>query len=85
MTDQDITLGEIGRSVDRIEAMVNSLSLNVQATTALVTAHNVKIDVEARRVDDLDKKVESLATRSAYISGGIATIVAALNYFFGRH
>lgn len=82
---QDITLGEIGRSVDRIEATVNNLALQVQAVVGLTTAHSVKLDVETRRSDELEKKVESLAARSAYISGGIAALATVANYLFGKH
>lgn len=82
---QDITLGEIGRSVDRIEATVNNLALQVQAVVTLTTAHSVKLDVETRRSDDLEKKVDALSARSAYISGGIAAIATLANYLFGKH
>lgn len=86
LEQQDITLGEISRSVDRIEATVNNLALQVQAVVTLTTAHSIKLDIEARRGDDLEKKVDALNARSAYISGGIAVIVSAFNYFFlGKH
>lgn len=84
MLEQDITLGEIGRSVDRIEATVNNLAMQVQAVISLTTAHSVKLDFESRRSDELEKKVDSLNARSAYISGGIAVIAGALNYLFHK-
>lgn len=83
-TGEDITLGEIGRSVDRIEATVNNLALQVQAVVALTTAHGIKLDVESKRNDDLEVKVDTLATRSAYISGGVAAIVAGVNFLLGH-
>lgn len=85
MTDTDITLGEIGRSVDRIEATVNNLALIVQATSSLTATHSVKLETAEKRTDEVEKKLDSLATRSAYISGGIATIAAGINFFLGRH
>lgn len=85
MEQQDITLGEISRSVDRIEATVNNLALQVQAVVTLTTAHSIKLDVEGRRCDDLEKKVDTLQTRAAYISGGIAVLVSGLNYLLGKH
>lgn len=84
--DQDVkTVGEIGRSVDRIEATVNNLALQVQAVVALTTAHSVKLDVETRRGDELEKKIDTLIARSAYISGGIAALAGIANYVFGKH
>ncbi len=85
LEQQDITLGEISRSVDRIEATVNNLALQVQAVVTLTTAHSIKLDVETRRGDDLEKKVDNLNSRSAYISGGIAVIATAANYLLGKH
>lgn len=82
---QDITLGEIGRSVDRIEATVNNLALQVQAVVSLTTAHTIKLDVEGKRTDELETKVDALATRSAYISGGVAALVAGVNFLLGGH
>lgn len=82
--ETDITLGEIGRSVDRIEATVNNLALQVQAVVALTTAHTIKLDVEGKRTDELEAKVDALATRSAYISGGVAALIAGVNFLFGH-
>lgn len=84
-SEQEVTVGEIGRSVDRIEATVNNLALQVQAVVGLTTAHSVKLDVETRRGDELEKKIDTLIARSAYISGGIATLGMVANYIFGKH
>lgn len=84
-SEQEVTVGEIGRSVDRIEATVNNLALQVQAVVGLTTAHSVKLDVETRRSDELEKKIDTLVSRSAYISGGIATLGMVANYIFGKH
>lgn len=84
-SDQDITLGEIGRSVDRIEKTVNNLALSMQASMTLAAAHGVRIDTETKRTDELESKVDGLVTKSAYISGGIAALISAVNFLFGKH
>lgn len=85
MTDQDVTIGEISRSVGRIEASMNALALAVQSGMTLQAAQGVKIDSEKERVDDLELKVDSLVTRSAFIAGGISALVSAANFLLGRH
>lgn len=85
MADQDITLGEIGRSIDRIETAVKNLAVQMQTVALLTSAHDIKLVTEKERVDDLEKKVDSLSTRAAYISGGVAGIAGLINWFIGRH
>lgn len=85
MTDQDITLGEISRSVDRIETALANLSTQVQASMTLGAGHTILIANNAAETKDLKDKLDNLATRSAYISGGIAALVSAANFFLGRH
>lgn len=85
MTDQDITLGEISRSVDRIETAVANLSTQVQAAMTLGAGHTILIASNSAEVKELKDKLDSLAARSAYISGGIAALVSAANFFLGKH
>lgn len=83
-SDQDVTLGEINRSVDRIEKTVNSLALSMQAAMTLAAAQGVRIDTETKRTDALENKVDSLVAKSAYISGGIAALISAINFLLGK-
>lgn len=85
MTDQDITLGEISRSVDRIETGLANLSTQVQAAMTLGAGHTILIATNAAEAKELKEKLDNLVTRSAYISGGIAALVSAANFFLGRH
>jgi peptidoglycan hydrolase CwlO-like protein len=77
----DLTLGEIGRSVARIEATITSLSNQVQ--TALAPIAEVKVKVERCEVDinalgakitALDEKVDTVKSRNDVVSGASASL-----------
>jgi len=70
MTDMDITLGEVARTLVRLEAMVTRLADSL-ATLSAVDARvaNVESDLHALRSD-----VDRVTTRSAYISGGVSAL-----------
>lgn len=71
---QDITLGEIARSVKRIEDAIAPLA-----------ALGVRMNVAERNIEDLDSKMESVQSKSAWISGAISGVGAVLTFLFGKH
>jgi hypothetical protein len=73
MSDE-ITLGEIHRSVKRIEA----------AMEPLVTLP-VRMTIAEDDVKQLQAQVDAVQTKALATSGFIAGVGAAINFLFGRH
>lgn len=95
MSDQqELTIGEIGRSVARIELSVTNLANQVQ--TALAPVSELKVKVERCEADingigtkltDLDEKFDALKSRADRASGGAALLAFASGFlsWFWRH
>lgn len=88
---EDLTLGEIGRSVTRIETAVRELANQVQSGISPVTELKVRMEIaEAdinklgakvkNDIDQLDVKVDDIKTRSDRMIGaiGLLTFLASL-------
>ena len=85
MSDSELTPGEIGRSLLRIESALVKLANDLQVAIAPVTALEVRMDITDESVNKLGTKVEAVQARAAFISGGIAGIGAVVNFLFGGH
>lgn len=82
VSDQnELTIGEIGRSVARIELSVTNLANQVQ--TALAPVSELKVKVERCQADinglgakltDVDEKVEAVKARADRAAGGAAML-----------
>lgn len=70
----DLTLGEIGRSVTRIESAVRDLTNQVQAGIGPVSELRVRVTNVEDDIDALGKKVEDMKTRSDRLIGGIGLL-----------
>lgn len=89
--DNDKTLGEISRSVDRIETAVSELRADVRdrthklandmhAMVAPLSALGIRMDVAERNIGELHTKVEGIEVKSAAIAGGIGVIAYILQF-----
>ena len=88
----DKTIGEIARSVDRIESDLLRLTGQMQVAIAPISAHAVLIASNQATLDRInthlestDARVELIQNRSAYIAGLITGVGALVNFIFGRH
>jgi len=77
MTEQqDVTLGEMARSLERIEHAVIAL----QATVLPLGALTVRVDAAESRLDKIEPKVDSITFNAATTSGGVAAIAWLLSW-----
>ncbi len=90
--DQDKTIGEIARSVDRIELQVQHLGAQMQLAIAPITAHAVLIENQQKAIDRVevhlestDTRVHTIQLRATFISGAVSSAAWILNYILGRH
>lgn len=84
MTDtmaDDLTIGEIGRSVSRIEATVTHLAGQMQTAIAPVSELKVRVDRCEEdinglgvKIDDVNTKIDAVKTRADRAAGGIAIL-----------
>lgn len=91
MTDDNITLGEVGRAVRRLESAVSHLS--DQMTVALgpigelrVHVDNAKQDINelAAAVRENKTRTETIEIRAAGVAGGITAIAFLLKFLLGK-
>lgn len=77
MTDQqDVTLGEMARSLARIETAVVTL----QATVLPLGALMVRVEKAEDLLDKIEPKVDRVLFNAATISGGVAAIAWLLSW-----
>ena len=85
MTDNEVTLGEIYRSVQRLEAALithqvdvrqknHELVDKIQRLVAPMGAFDVRLHTVEDRVEKLEPRVDSVTTNAAFVAGGIAAI-----------
>jgi len=74
MENGDVTLGEIHRTVKRIEA-----------TLAPLVTLGVRVDNAEQDILELRTDVKSVTAKATFVSGSIAGIGTVLNFLFGRH
>lgn len=74
MNDNDVTLGEIGRAVKRIEAQLATLTKDV--SDALVTAStlNLRMKTAETDIERIDGDVKAVSTQAARISGAVGLL-----------
>lgn len=82
MTDQEVTLGEIYRSLQRLEAaliahLADSRTRQLELTDKLesIAPLSVRVSVTEARLDKLEPKVDSSTVYAAWVAGGVAAIV----------
>lgn len=85
MTDQEVTLGEIYRSLQRLEAAFiahqvdtrtknHELVSKIQTLVGPLGAIDVRIANIEERVEKLEPRVDSVAINAAFMAGGIALL-----------
>lgn len=85
MTDNEVTLGEIYRSLQRLEAAFIAHQLDTRAKNhelvdriqKLITpmgAFDVRLTSVEQRVEKLEPRVDSAAVNAAFIAGGVSAI-----------
>jgi len=85
MTENEVTLGEIYRSLQRLEAAFiahqvdtrtknHELVAKIQSLVAPMGAFDVRLSSVETRVEKLEPRVDSVVTNAAFIAGGIAAI-----------
>ena len=87
---ESITLGEVSRSVHRIEEAVEALAGQCALHPCSILNERVnQINVHLVATDSalvtLDERVTAVQVKAGYLSGIIAVAGAAVNYLFGRH
>lgn len=83
MTEHDQTLGEIGRSVARIEGTVRELSGQLSAFIGPMEALKVRMASAESDILDVSKKLDHIETRSAAIAGGVGVVAFILQFVPG--
>ena len=73
---QDVTLGEMARSLARIENAVTGL----QQTVLPLGALTVRVDSIEARVEKIEPKVDRVIFNAATISGGVAAMAWLLSW-----
>lgn len=77
MTEQqDVTLGEMARSLARIEHAVFAL----QATVVPLGALMARMEKAEERLNKIEPKVDSVLFNAATVSGGVAGIAWLLSW-----
>lgn len=85
MTDKDVTLGEIGRAVDRIEAQVGELRAEVRdrhhkmandvnEVAVRASTLNIRMENAETNLERIDGEVKAVSTQAARISGAVGLI-----------
>jgi hypothetical protein len=85
MTDQEVTLGEIYRSLQRLEAAFlahqadtrtknHELVAKIQEAIVPLGALHIRIESAEDRLDKLEPRVENAAINAAFMAGGIALL-----------
>lgn len=79
MTEDGKTIAEVARSVDRIEAVLIKLGRDMQESLGPIAINaleikqiNKHLESTDAHVETIDKKVDRIIVRAAYISGGVA-------------
>ena len=87
-----VTLGEVARSIIRVERAVERLALQMQVALSPVSAHEALIDQinthlssADTRIVALDKRVTDVQVKAGYIAGIISMVGAVLSYIMGKH
>lgn len=91
MTDNEVTLGEIYRSLQRLEAAFiahqvdtrtknHELVAKIQSLVAPMGAIDVRIATIEDRVEKLEPRVDTVVTNAAFIAGGIAVAGFVLSH-----
>ena len=89
LPNDDLTLGEIGRALVRIEASVSDLRADVQQRSHKLTgelqlalgpiaAHGIQIEHQQKAIEILDRKIDDV-TASANKIAGAGAILAFLS------
>lgn len=85
MTENEVTLGEIYRSLQRLEAAFvahqqdsrtknHELVAKIQSLVAPMGAFDVRLTTVETRVEKMEPRVDGVVVNAAFIAGGIATL-----------
>jgi hypothetical protein len=85
MTDQEVTLGEIYRSLQRLEAAFlthqsdtriknHDLVAKIQEAIMPLGALHIRVQSAEDRLDKLEPRVDTVAVNAAFMAGGIALL-----------
>lgn len=92
MTDQDdITLGEVGRAVKRLEAAVATLSGQMTIALGPVSVHSVQIENIRTDVDELanamrtnSARIDKIELRAAAVAGAVTVIGFLIKFLLSK-
>lgn len=85
MTDQEVTLGEIYRSLQRLEAAFiahqvdqrtknHELIAKIQNVVGPLGIFDTRLSSVETRVEKLEPRVDSVVVHAAFVAGGIAAL-----------
>lgn len=80
----DITLGEIARTVKRIEERLESLSKEVREAVLANASLGTRMLATEQDVTKLESDVKNISAKSAAISGGIGALAFIANWLRGH-
>lgn len=89
--DDQMTLGEVGRAVRRLETAVQALSS--QMTVALGPVGELRVHVENAKTDineqwgvvrALEKRVNAIELRAAGVAGGVCAVAFLVKFLLGK-
>lgn len=80
----DITSGETGRTLKRIEDKLDALATEVQAFKVSSATLSLRVSNVEADVTSLSSDVKSISSKAAAISGGISVAAFIASWFRGH-
>ena len=89
---EDKTLGEIGRSVDRIENVVEKLAGQMQSLLGPISIRgeqikqiNAHLCATDAHIQELETRMTAVQVKAGFIAGLISASGIVINFVMGRH